>query len=35
MKTNHPEYEKSFDSIIEQREQGKLVPDTELQKIRG
>jgi sterol desaturase/sphingolipid hydroxylase (fatty acid hydroxylase superfamily) len=35
MKTNHPEYEKSFDGVIEKREQGKLIPDAELQKIRG
>ncbi|MBS1523832.1 MAG: sterol desaturase family protein [Bacteroidetes bacterium] len=35
MKTNHPEYEKSYDKVIERREQGKLIPDTELEKIRG
>jgi sterol desaturase/sphingolipid hydroxylase (fatty acid hydroxylase superfamily) len=35
MKTNHPEYEKSFDDVIEKREQGKLLPDTRLEKIRG
>jgi Delta7-sterol 5-desaturase len=35
MKTNHPEYEKSFDSVIEQREQGKLIPGAGLQKIKG
>lgn len=35
MKTNHPEYEKSFDDVIEKRGQGKLQPHTELEKIRG
>jgi len=35
MKTNHPEYEQSFDGVIEKREHGKLLPDTEFEKIRG
>ena len=35
MKTNHPEYEQSFDDVIEKREHGKLLPDTEFEKIRG
>jgi sterol desaturase/sphingolipid hydroxylase (fatty acid hydroxylase superfamily) len=35
MKTNHPEYEKSFDEMTEKREQGKLRPQAELEKIRG
>lgn len=35
MKTNHPEYEENFDRIIEQREQGKLNTNIQLQKIKG
>lgn len=35
MKTNHPEYEKSFDEVVEKREQGKITPNAELQEIRG
>jgi len=35
MKTNHPGYEQSFDDVTEKREQGKLLPQGELEKIRG
>jgi len=35
MKTNHPDYEQSFDDVTEKREQGKLLPQGELEKIRG
>jgi Delta7-sterol 5-desaturase len=35
MKTNHPEYEQAFDHVVQKREQGKLMTDAELQKMKG
>ena len=35
MKTNHPEYEKSYEEVVKKREQAILSPGTNLNKIRG
>ncbi|MGZ3751131.1 MAG: sterol desaturase family protein [Mucilaginibacter sp.] len=35
MRTNHPDYDRSFETVVEKREQGKFIPDSRPQKIRG
>jgi len=35
MKTNHPEYDQSFEAIVEQRQQGKQERQAKAKKITG